>query len=199
MLFISSQKLFFVVTIFYVFIMTFWSCRKSSLIRMIRLISKFMTSQPGQQIIAIQFLPIILRCKSNQTMKLSQLIEHTKINIFLYKLCRKWRRETSSRPFFKICLIWGKNKWSAAYFQCISIALNLGYNKKLHKALDYWFRDMLNFNFWEKSPRLVCPPHFVDNFSRKMLLLYSINWPNFIVWLPLLLEILGNMCIISVC
>ena len=27
------------------------------------------------------------------------------------------------------------------------------------------------------------------------LMLYSINWPNFIVWLPLLLEILGNMCI----
>ena len=27
-------------------------------------------------------------------------------------------------------------------------------------------------------------------------MLYSINWPNFIVWLPLLLEILGNMCIV---
>ena len=27
------------------------------------------------------------------------------------------------------------------------------------------------------------------------LLLNSINWPNFIVWLPLLCEILGNMCI----
>ena len=26
-------------------------------------------------------------------------------------------------------------------------------------------------------------------------LLYSINWPNFFVWLFLLLEILGNMCI----
>ena len=26
-------------------------------------------------------------------------------------------------------------------------------------------------------------------------MLYSINWPNFFVWLPLLLEILGNMCI----
>ena len=29
--------------------------------------------------------------------------------------------------------------------------------------------------------------------------LYSINWPNFTVWLPLLLEILGNMCIVIVC
>ena len=30
-------------------------------------------------------------------------------------------------------------------------------------------------------------------------MLYSIKWPHFIVWLPLLLEILGNMCIIIVC
>ena len=30
-------------------------------------------------------------------------------------------------------------------------------------------------------------------------MLYSINWPNFIVWLPLLFEILGNMCIAIVC
>ena len=27
------------------------------------------------------------------------------------------------------------------------------------------------------------------------LILYSINWPNFIPWLPLVLEILGSMCI----
>ena len=44
------------------------------------------------------------------------------------------------------------------------------------------------------------PPNFVYDFSRKMfLMLYSINWPNFIVWLPLLLEILGNMCITIIC
>ena len=30
-------------------------------------------------------------------------------------------------------------------------------------------------------------------------MLYSINWPNFIAWLPLLLDILGNMCIAIVC
>ena len=27
------------------------------------------------------------------------------------------------------------------------------------------------------------------------LMLQSINWPNFIVWLSLLLDVLGNMCI----
>ena len=37
-------------------------------------------------------------------------------------------------------------------------------------------------------------------FSNKILLtLYSINRPNFIVWLPLLLEILNNMCIVIIC
>ena len=31
-------------------------------------------------------------------MKLGQLIEYNKRNIFLQKTCRKWVRETSSRP-----------------------------------------------------------------------------------------------------
>ena len=26
-----------------------------------------------------------------------------------------------------------------------------------------------------------------------------INWPNLIVWLPLLIEVLGNICIVSIC
>ena len=40
----------------------------------------------------------------------------------------------------------------------------------------------------------------VYHFSRKMfLILYSINWPNLIVWLPLFLEISGNICIEIVC
>ena len=78
---------------------------------------------------------------------------------------------------------------------------NLAYNRnKLYKTLGYWFRDMLNFNFSEKSLGLVSPPHFVYDFSRKLfLMLHSINWPNFIFWLPLLLEILDNMFITIIC
>ena len=46
---------------------------------------------------------------------------------------------------------------------------------------------------------LVSPPHFVYDFSRKIFfMLYSINWPRFIVWLSLLFEMLGNMCILFV-
>ena len=46
----------------------------------------------------------------------------------------------------------GESKWSEAYFQYISIALNLPCNKnKLYKTSDYQFKDMLNFNFSGKG------------------------------------------------
>ena len=78
---------------------------------------------------------------------------------------------------------------------------NLAYNKnKLNKTLGYWPRDMLNFDFLEKALGIVSLLHFMYDFSTKMFLtLYSLNWPNFIAWLPLLLEILVNMCIAIVC
>ena len=59
-----------------------------------------MTSQHGPQTTAIHILPNISQSKGNQTMKFGQLIEYNKRNIFLQKLCRKWGKETSSRPLF---------------------------------------------------------------------------------------------------
>ena len=50
-----------------------------------------------------------------------------------------------------------------------------------HQLLSHWIT--LAHDFWMKL----------------YLLLYSINWPNFIVWLPLPREIFGNMCIVIVC
>ena len=81
------------------------------------------------------------------------------------------------------------------------MALNLAQKKKkMYKTFDYWSRDMLNFDFLEKGLGIVPPLYFMYNFSGKMFfMLYSINWPNFIVWLTLLLEILVNMCIAIVC
>ena len=59
---------------------------------------------------------------------------------------------------------------------------------------------MLKFDFLEKGLGIVSPPYFVYGCSRKMfLVVYSINLPNFIVSLPLRLEILANMCIAVVC
>ena len=59
---------------------------------------------------------------------------------------------------------------------------------------------MLNFCILDEGLGINSPAHFVYDFSTKMILmLYSINLPNCIVLLPLLLEILGNMCIGIVC
>ena len=52
----------------------------------------------------------------------------------------------------------------------------------------------------KKDIELVSLPDFLHYFSRIMfLLLYPINLPNFIVWLPLLREILDNVCMAMVC
>ena len=59
-----------------------------------------MTSQPGKQTIAMNILTNISRIKGNQTMKLGQLKEYKKRNIFLQKLCRKWGRDTSPIPLY---------------------------------------------------------------------------------------------------
>ena len=72
----------------FVLIITFWSCRKSGLVSKIRLISKFLTSKPAQQTIGIHISSNISRSKSNQTMKIRQLIAYNMGNIFIQKLCR---------------------------------------------------------------------------------------------------------------
>ena len=72
--------------------------KKNGLVRKLWLISKFITSQTGQQIITKHVLPDISRSKSNQTMKLGQLIEYTMRNIFLEKSYTKCGGESSSRP-----------------------------------------------------------------------------------------------------
>ena len=69
--------------------MSFWSCRKNGLIRKIKLNSKSMTSQPGQQTIVTHMFFNISRRKGNQAMKLGKLIEYNKGNFFLQKLCGK--------------------------------------------------------------------------------------------------------------
>ena len=58
---------------------------KNGFIRKIRLILKFMTSQPGLQTITIHMLPNISRSKDNQTMKFGQLTECNMGNIFVEK------------------------------------------------------------------------------------------------------------------
>ena len=51
-----KSKRFFHSQDIYIFVLTFWSCRKNDLIRNIRLISKFITPQLGQQTSTIDLL-----------------------------------------------------------------------------------------------------------------------------------------------
>ena len=65
------------------FCLDFLVMQKNGLIRKIRSISKFMTSQSGKQTIAIHMLPNISRRKDNQTVKFGQLIEYDMRKSFL--------------------------------------------------------------------------------------------------------------------
>ena len=56
---------------------------KNGLTEKIRLISTFMTSQPGEKRIIIHILLNISRTKDNQSMKFGQLIEYSKTKSFL--------------------------------------------------------------------------------------------------------------------
>ena len=60
-----------------------------------------MTSQRGQQTIAIHILLNISRSKSNQAMKFGQLIEYNTRNIFVEKSYTKCAGETIPRPLSK--------------------------------------------------------------------------------------------------
>ena len=86
-------------SLFVLKIFNFLVMYKSGLIRKIRFISKFMTSQSGQQSIAIHILPNISRSKDNQTMKFGQLIEYNKRETFVEKSYTKCDEETIPRPF----------------------------------------------------------------------------------------------------
>ena len=67
---------------------------KNGLIKKIMLISKFMTSQPGEQTITIHTSLDISKSKRSKKMKFGQIIEFSRRNIFLQKLCavnEAWR------------------------------------------------------------------------------------------------------------
>ena len=125
-------------------------------------------------------------------------------NIFLENSYSKFGRETSRRPlskknencpylwinglkFYRVCFYFmassGLSKYIETNLQTTCFHLILSFLKKITRGLE-----------------LVSSSHFPHDFWRKIfLLLYSSNWPNFIVWLTLLCEIFRNMCIAIVC
>ena len=80
------------------------------------------------------------------------------------------------------------------------IALNLAYDKKTVKNARLLIQICAKFWFFRKGLEIVSPLHFVHDISRKIfLMLCSIDWPNLTAWLHVLLELLGNMFIGTVC
>ena len=151
--------------------MSFWSCQKGL-----------------DYTIAIHILPNISRSKGNQTMKFGQLMEYNMTNIFLVKSYKKRAGETSQTFFYKIKIkyisrlinslncIWANLRAIEVYWKKAAAHLRLPYIKLFSKT--------------KIGLELVSLPHFLHNFWRKIsLLLYSIDWPNFIAWLPLIREI----------
>ena len=60
----------------------------------------------------------------------------------------------------------------------------------------------LKWSLWKKNQEEICNQSssliFCMIFEKMLLLLCYINWPNFIAWLPVLCEILNNMCIATI-
>ena len=72
------------------------------MIRKIRLILRFMMSQPGKQAIVTCILTNISRSVDYQAMKISQLIEYNLRNIFLEKSYSNVEGNCSQTLFYKI-------------------------------------------------------------------------------------------------
>ena len=154
-----------------------------------------MTSQTRKQIIKIHILPNIPRSKGNKTVKFGQLIEHNMRNIFLEKIYTKCG-EASFRPLCE------KSKLGVILDQQIEVLwrLFLLYVKvKVYQnilKLRYWQLDFTSYKAFVENKKK-SGTSLLISFSawsfKKNVTFYAINWPNSITWLPLFLEILGNM------
>ena len=83
-------------------IFEFLAISKNGLIRKIRLISKYMTSQPGLQTIAINILTNTTKSNDNQAMIFSQLMEYNMRNMFIEKSYTMYAMEILiTEPFLK--------------------------------------------------------------------------------------------------
>ena len=87
-------------------------------------------------------MPNISRSKGDQTMNISQLIDCNVRNTFRQKSCRKWVRETSSRPLFVFKKAIYEEKVSGQHLNFNIFWQSSTCNKnKLNKILDCWSRD----------------------------------------------------------
>ena len=141
----------------------------------------------------------ISRSKGNETMKCGQLIKYNMRNILLEKSYIRCGGETSSGPFYK------KSKLSISLNQQSEMLKFVfivypGWDLQKYietKVLTTCF--YLISSFFKKTKRdlelVSLPPCLLDNRRKVFLALNFINSLSFVTWLPLFLEILGNIII----
>ena len=131
-------------------------------------------------------------------MKFGWLIECNMRNNFLEKSYAKCGGKTIPRPFSE------KSNLSISMDHCLYSLVfcmpSWGLSKYIETKLPTTCSNLIQ-SFSKKQKEVWdLPISFSALFLRKiLLLLHSVNWPNVIVWLSLLRETLGNMCIIIVC
>ena len=143
-------------------------------------------------------MAIISRCKSNQTMNVGQLIEYKRGKTFFKNHTQNEVEKLFPDPFLK------NQNWAYYWINSLSfkhfafiICQVEGYLKILKLSCrPLAFTSKKPFLKARRVLGLVSLRHFLHDFWRKIFLLsYSINWPNFIAWFPLLQEIIDNMSI----
>ena len=132
-------------------------------------------------------------------MKLGQLIEHNIRNIFLQKSYTICVGKTSPKPFskkIKIEHISRSTVWN--FIQFTFIVCQVKPYQNIMKTICFCLIKSLLKT--KQDLGLVAMSYFQHDFSIEIFFaLYFLNWQNFIVWLSLLLEILGNICINIIC
>ena len=123
--------------------------------------------------------------------------------MFFEKSSTKFGEETSLRPFtkkMKIANISGSTQPEVLYNLFLLRVQVAKYQNILKISCWPLFFTSHKAFFVKRGVKLFSLPHFLhDSWSELFLTLYSINWPDLIVWLPLLFEIFGNiMCIVIV-
>ena len=122
------------------------------------------------------YLPI-----SDPAMKFGQLIEYNWEKIFLKNHTQNVIEKLFPGPFLK------NKSWTYLWINILKFYI-------------FCFSCLPSFFKKQRCLELMSLPHFLHDFWRKIfLLLYYSTWPNLNVWLPLLCEILGNMCFVIAC
>ena len=137
-------------------------------------------------------------------MKFYQLIEYNMRTFFLKNHTQNVVKKLFPDPFLKnrnwVYLWINSVKPQTVCFYCMpSCGISIYIGTKLHtRPLACTSYKALLKN--KRHLELFSMLHFLHDFWRKsFLLVYSINWPIFILWLSLLREILVNKCIAIVC